>query len=240
MIGHYNRGLGQWNKHLQRTASSSTQRQPVHGQQQLHGPNHLSGSMRSRRHAGRSNQRQTPLQSSSFKVMHTPTKSTKGDRMDERIEMKWKCGHTETHTFGYTTGDMKAKMRLMASTLGVCMMCSTQKAADDHWAQMQILLRPRTIVMTGSQRQVEWARQIRASMYDSLAVIHDQLRQAHLDQHQQWGAIVIALRPVLEELRRWRLYTYAGDIIEHRNMTWSLMFGDALNRAGLRIKGLTK
>jgi hypothetical protein len=135
---------------------------------------------------------------------------------------------------------MKAKMRLMASTLGVCMMCSTQKAADDHWTQMQILLRPRTIVMTGSQRQVEWARQIRASMYDSLAIIHDQLRLAHLDQRQEWGAIVIALRPVLEELRRWRLYTYAGDIIEHRNITWSVMFGDALMRSGLRIKGLTK
>ena len=160
--------------------------------------------------------------------------------MDERIEIKWKCGHTETHTFAYTTNDMKAKMRLMASTLGVCMMCSTQKAADDHWTQMQILLRPRTIVMTGSQRQVEWARQIRASMYDSLAVIHDQLRLAHLDQRQEWGAIVIALRPVLEELRRWRLYTYAGDIIEHRNMVWMKMFQDALTVAGLKVKGLTK
>jgi hypothetical protein len=160
--------------------------------------------------------------------------------MDERIEMKWKCGHTETHTFGYTTNDMKAKMRLMASTLGVCMMCSTQKAADDHWTQMQILLRPRTIVMTGSQRQVEWARQIRTSMYDSLAVIHDHLRLAHLDQRQEWGAIVIALRPVLEELRRWRLYTYAGDIIEHRNMVWMKMFQDALTVAGLKVKGFTR
>ena len=43
-----------------------------------------------------------------------------------------------------------------------------------------------------------------------------------------------------QELRRWRLYTYAGDIIEHRNITWSVMFGDALNRAGLKVKGLTK
>jgi hypothetical protein len=51
---------------------------------------------------------------------------------------------------------------------------------------------------------------------------------------------VIALRPVLEELRRWRLYTYAGDIIEHRNMLWMKMFQDALTVAGLKVKGFTR
>ena len=122
--------------------------------------------------------------------------------MDERIELKWKCGHTATFTFGYSHQELKAKMHLMASTLNICDACQAKIVADHQWRHIQLMLEPNPITMTGSEKQIAWARSIRTAKYDRT-------------RQDEWQAIAQAIKPVVAEVSAWRSYTRAGDIIDH-------------------------
>jgi hypothetical protein len=160
--------------------------------------------------------------------------------MDERIELKWKCGHTETYTFGYTTNDMKAKMRLMASTLNICDTCQSKVAVDRAWRITQMYLEPVPVELTGSIKQIEWARSIRTTKYEALAHVLDCLREAYKTRQDEWPAIAHAISPVVNDVSIWSAYWQSGAIIDRRNINWTNAFSNALSRAGLKVKGLTK
>jgi hypothetical protein len=158
--------------------------------------------------------------------------------MDERIELKWKCGHTATFTFGYSHNELKAKMHLMASTLNICDACQAKIVADHQWRHIQLMLEPNPITMTGSEKQIAWARSIRTAKYEALALVLDCLREAHRTRQDEWSAIAKAIKPVVTEVSTWRSYTRAGDIIDHRNINWISTFRNELARVGLHLGGL--
>jgi hypothetical protein len=158
--------------------------------------------------------------------------------MDERIEMKWKCGHTATYTFGYTTNDMNAKMRLMASTLKICSLCEHKLVIDRAWSLTQRILEPNQIVISGSEKQIAWARSIRTTKYEALAHVLDCLREAYETRQDEWPVIAQAITHVVNDVSIWRSYTQAGAIIDRRNINWTTAFRNALSRAGLHIGGL--
>ncbi len=164
--------------------------------------------------------------------------TTKGLQMDERIELKWKCGHTATFTFGYSHNELKAKMRLMASTLNICDVCQAQIEADHAWTHVQLMLEPKPVVLTGSEKQIAWARSIRTAKYEALALVLDCLREAHRTRQDEWSAIAQAIKPVVADVSIWRSYTQSGAIIERRNINWISSFRNALSRAGLHLGGL--
>jgi hypothetical protein len=158
--------------------------------------------------------------------------------MDERIELKWKCGHTATYTFGYSQSELKYKMVVMASTLQICAACENKRAIERAWSLTQRLLEPNPIVMSGSEKQIEWARSIRTTKYEALAHVLDCLRQAYETRQDEWPAIARAISPVVNDVSIWRSYSQSGAIIDRRNINWTTAFRNALSRAGLHIGGL--
>lgn len=164
--------------------------------------------------------------------------TTKGLQMDERIELKWKCGHTATFTFGYSHHELKAKMRLMASTLHICDICQAKLIADSEWSHVQLMLEPKQVTLTGSEKQIAWARSIRTAKYEALALVLDCLREAHRTRQDEWKAIAQAIKPVVADVSVWRSYTRAGDIIDQRNINFMSAFRNALARVGLHLGGL--
>ena len=156
----------------------------------------------------------------------------------ERVDLKWKCGHTAHITVGYTQGDLKYKMAMMASTLEICAACESKRYFERAWSLTQRILEPNPIVMSGSEKQIEWARSIRTTKYEALAHVLDCLRQAYETRQDEWPAIARAISPVVNDVSIWRSYSQSGTIIDRRDINWTTAFRNALSRAGLHIGGL--
>lgn len=159
--------------------------------------------------------------------------------MEERIELKWKCGHTATYTFGYSHTELKAKMHIMASTLDICDSCKCKRDIEREYHRIVIMLQPKSIVMTGSDKQITWARSIRTAKYEALALVLDCLKDAYTKRQDEWPAIARAIKPVINDVAVWREYSRAGDIIDNRNLNWIKAFEKSLAMAGLHLGGLT-
>lgn len=156
----------------------------------------------------------------------------------ERVDLTWRCGHTAHIMVGYTHSDLKYKMAMMTSTLQICAACENKLAIERAWSLTQRLLEPNPIVMTGSEKQIEWARSIRTTKYEALAHVLDCLREAYKTRQDEWPAIARAISPVVNDVSIWRSYTQSGAIIDRRNINWTGAFTNALSRAGLHIGGL--
>lgn len=156
----------------------------------------------------------------------------------ERVDLTWRCGHTAHIMVGYSQSDLKYKMAMMTSTLQICAACENKIAIERAWSLTQRLLEPNPIVMTGSEKQIEWARSIRTTKYEALAHVLDCLREAYKTRQDEWPAIARAISPVVNDVSIWRSYTQSGAIIDRRNINWTGAFTNALSRAGLHIGGL--
>jgi hypothetical protein len=156
----------------------------------------------------------------------------------ERIDLTWKCGHTASITVGYSQADLRYKMAMMASTLDICGSCQAKQAIERAWHVTQVMLEPMAVTLTGSEKQIAWARSIRTAKYEALAHVLDCLREAYRTRQDEWPAIADAIKPVVNDVSTWRAYTQAGKIIDWRNLNWTLCFRDALSRAGLYVGGL--
>lgn len=99
------------------------------------------------------------------------------------------------------------------------------------------MLEPYSIVMTGSDKQIAWARSIRTAKYEALALVLDCLKDAYTRQ-DEWPAIVRAIKPIVHDVSIWRTHTRAGDIIDDRNINWIQGFRQCLSMAGLQLGGL--
>lgn len=100
------------------------------------------------------------------------------------------------------------------------------------------MLEPLPVVLTGSEKQIAWARSIRTAKYEALAHVLDCLREAYRTRQDEWPAIAQAITHVVNDVSIWRSYTQAGAIIERRNINWTTAFRNALSRAGLYLGGL--
>jgi len=156
----------------------------------------------------------------------------------ERIDLKWKCGHTAFIMVGYSQGDLKYKMAMMASTLQICAACENKLAIERAWSLTQRLLEPNPVVLSGSEKQIEWARSIRTTKYEALAHVLDCLREAYKTRQDEWPAIAQAITHVVNDVSIWRSCTQSGAIIDRRNINWTTAFRNALSRAGLYLGGL--
>ena len=133
---------------------------------------------------------------------------------------------------------MNAKIRLMASTLKICSLCEHKLVIDRAWSLTQRILEPNQIVISGSEKQIAWARSIRTTKYEALAHVLDCLREAYETRQDEWPVIAQAITHVVNDVSIWRSYTQSGAIIDRRNINWTTAFRDALSRAGLHIGGL--
>mgnify|MGYP000863618210 CR=1 FL=1 len=58
----------------------------------------------------------------------------------ERVDLTWRCGHTAHIMVGYTQGDLKYKMAMMASTLQICASCEAKRSIERAWKPERIAL----------------------------------------------------------------------------------------------------
>lgn len=158
--------------------------------------------------------------------------------MTENVELKWQCGHTATINIGYSQADLKYKMVMMASTLDICSACESKRDMERTWRMTQTILEPITVTLSGSEKQIAWARSIRTTKYEALALVLDCLRHAYKTRQDEWPAIAQAISPVVNDVSIWRSYTQSGAIIDRRNINWIAAFRNALNRVGLHLGGL--
>lgn len=156
----------------------------------------------------------------------------------ERIDLKWKCGHTDFIMVGYSQADLRYKMSMMASTLDICGACQSKRAIEHEWYLIGKMLEPLPVVLTGSEKQIAWARSIRTAKYEALSHIHDCLREAYTKRQDEWPAIAQAIKPIVNDVSIWRSYSQAGAIIDRRTINWTTAFRNALSRAGLYLGGL--
>ena len=156
----------------------------------------------------------------------------------ERIDLKWKCGHTDFIMVGYSQADLRYKMSMMASTLDICGACQSKLAMEHEWYLIGKMLEPMPVVLTGSEKQIAWARSIRTTKYEALAHVLDCLRHAYETRQDEWPAIAQAIKHVVNDVSIWRSYSQAGAIIDRRNVNWTSAFRNALSRAGLYLGGL--
>ena len=156
----------------------------------------------------------------------------------EKVDLKWKCGHTASIMVGFSHADLRYKMAMMASTLEICAACENKIAIERAWKVTQMILQPTPVVLSGSEKQIEWARSIRTTKFEALAHVLDCLRHAYETRQDEWPAIAQAITHVVNDVSIWRSYTQSGAIIDRRNINWTTAFRNALSRAGLYLGGL--
>jgi len=162
----------------------------------------------------------------------------------KKTEIRYRCGHTETHTFAYSQAGYAAELKVTASALTQsCSACgatnysTTRKVTSSYARAMQLLDVKYTTPLCASREKLRWVNDVQWRTMPIVDLLRKRITAMHDADPDVCDAALRVIMPTLVSLSG-VFGLSARTILDSRYSNWMSLCVCSLRNAGLESAAL--